>query len=330
MAMRIAPLVLLLLVGKAVGDEVTLKNGDRVSGKVVRLAGGRLVVETPHSGTVAIDWAQVASVKTEGKVAVRLETNEVLDGRLEAGAEGRLRVLSEGAAQPVEVEMGRVKFFNEPPTEWHGAIDAAGRKTDGNTHNQGFIVAGEASRATESDLFSVRTIFRYSETGGFITERSAYGMAKYQYRFTERLYGYGSVELLSDKFKDLSLGTTLSAGAGHDLLRGELLDFSAEAGIAYFDNNRRAGLDESHPGARVSAKARLALPLGFELAELFTWYPNFEEASDWQIRNEGSVSKAVGGGWTFRAGVISEIDNEPPAGLERYDNTYFVGLGYRF
>ncbi len=323
---------LLLLAAPAAGeDEVTLKNGDRLTGTVGGMARGKLELATAHSGKLQVDWAQVASVKTDGKVKVRVATGEVFEGKLSPGQDGRLKVETEGAAAPVEVELGKVTRFNEPPAAWHGNVALAGRATDGNTHTSSFLASIEAQRLTEQDLFLVKAVFRYGDKSGEITERNGYGLAKYQLDVAGNLYGYASVELLSDRFKDLRLGTVVSAGAGYTLLEGGWADLSAEAGIAYFDNNfRELQKDESHLGGRGSVRLRLALPLGFEAKDLFTIYPNFEETADWQIRNEATLGTALGGGWSLLGGVISEVDNEPPPGLREVDNTYFVGLGYVF
>ncbi|HXG62757.1 MAG TPA: DUF481 domain-containing protein [Planctomycetota bacterium] len=329
---RFAILPLLLLLGPALraDDEVKLKNGDRVSGKLLQLAKGKLHFETPHSGKLAIDWGQVTSVRTDGKVRVRLATGEVLEGKLSTPQEGKLRVETEGPVPPVDVEFAKVTHFNEPPTQWHGSVTLAVRATDGNTHTTSFLAAGEATRETEADLILLRAIFRYGERSGDLQERNSYGLAKYLYRIYDGLYVYASVELLSDRFKDLRLGTVVSVGAGYEVFKEPWGDLAVEAGLAYFDNNFREGEDESHMGGRFAARLRLALPLGFELKDLFTYYPNFEDSADWQIRNEATLGTALGGGWNLLGGVITEFDNEPPEGLEEYDNTYFVGLGFTF
>ncbi len=332
--MRTAAVVLFVMVvasARVGADEVVLKNGDKLTGTVVGLSGGKLSLDTPHSGVVKIDWGQVASIKTEAKVKVKLATGEVVEGMISPGEAGKLSVKSEGAAQPVIVELGKVTHFNEPPTAWHGNLNAAARATDGNTHNRSGLLAGEGTRATENDLFLIKFVFRYGEKSGEIQERNGYGLAKYQYTFYEGLYGFASVELLSDRFKDLSLGTVVAAGLGYQIFKEDWMDLSAEAGIAFFDNNfRELQEDESHVGGRLSARLRVALPLGFEFKDLFTYYPNFEDTADWQIRNEATLGTALGGGWALLGGVITEFDNEPAEGLEEYDNTYFVGLGYTF
>lgn len=312
-------------------DEIKLKNGDRVSGKITSLAGGKLVVETGFAGKLVIDWAQVVSVKTDAPVKVKLATDEVLEGKLTAGQEGRLKVETSGPAQPVEVDLAKVKYLNEPPTQWHGNLNAAGKATEGNTRTKAFLISGEGTRETEQDLLLARAIFRYGETSGTLTERNAYGLGKYQYKFTPRLYAYGSVEFLSDTFKDLDLETILSAGLGYDILKETWIDLSAEAGIAYFDNNFKISPDESHLGARASTRLRLALPLGFEFRDLFTIYPNFKDSQNFQLRNEATLGTALGGGWNLLGGVITEYNNKPPqAGVKQTDDTYFIGLGYTF
>jgi hypothetical protein len=328
--MRQLLVALLLCAPVAFGDEVKLTNGDRITGKVVALAGGKLVLETPHAGVLKIDWAQVAFLSTEGKHKVRMATGEEVEGKL-TGQDGKLKVASEGAAAPIEIEWAKVTHLNKPPTAWKGSLSLAARSTDGNTHTVSGLATADLLRATEVDEFVIRAIYRYGEREGELQERNAYGLGKYSYRFSERFYGFASVELLSDEFKDLKLQTVVAVGAGYDVLRESWIDLSAELGLAYIDNNfDEVQEDEGHAGARVSARLRLDLPLGFQFKDLFTIYPNFEESQDFQIRNEALLSNPLGGGWSVIGGVITEYDRAPALGIRRHDDTYFLGLGYTF
>lgn len=320
---------LLAAVGSA-DDEVKLKNGDRLTGKVTSLAGGKLILETTHSGPLKIDWGQVVSVKTDNPVKVRMITGELFEGKISPGADGRLKIDTAGAAAPIEVDLAKVTYFNQPPTQWHGSITASGKATDGNTHVRSFLIAGEGTRETESDLFLLRAIFRYAQQSGLLTERNGYGMGKYNLKLTPSFYAYVSEELLSDVFKDLRIGTITSIGVGYEFLKQKEIDLAAEAGFAYFTNDFKVATDESHPGGRASMKLRVALPLGFELKEIFTIYPNFKHSQDFQIRNEATLGTALGGGWALLGGVITEFDKKPSPGLKKQDDTFFVGLGLTF
>ncbi|MBI3857129.1 MAG: DUF481 domain-containing protein [Planctomycetes bacterium] len=311
-------------------DEVKLKNGDRLTGKITSLSGGKLVLETGHSGPLKIDWAQVLSIRTDAPLKVKLATGETLEGKVVPGAEGRLKVESGGTVAPVEVELAKITHFNEAPPQWHGTLSASGKATDGNTHTRAFLVSAEGSRESEADLLMMRALFRYGQTSGLLTERNAYGIVKYNYKVTPRFYGYISEELMGDSFKDLSIGTITSIGVGYDVLKESWIDLATEAGFAYFTNDFNVAPDESHPGARAAAKLRVALPLGFEFRDNFTIYPNFKHSQDFQIRNEATLGTALGGGWNLLGGVITEYDRKPSPGLKSQDDTYFVGLGYKF
>jgi hypothetical protein len=311
-------------------DEVKLRNGDRLTGKVTSMAGGKLVLETMYAGTLKIDWAQVVSVKTDAPVKVTLSTGEVLDGKLEPGQDGRLKIDTTGAAAPAEVDLAKVKYFNKPPVQWHGNINIAGKITEGNTQTKSFLISAEGTRDTEEDQFLLRAIFRYGETSGTLTERNTYGIGKYSYKLTPALYAYVSEELMSDTFRDISLESITSVGAGYELVKESWIDYSVEAGIAYFSITHRQFPDQAYMGARAASKLRVALPLGFELKDTFIIYPNFKDSQAYQLRNEATIGTALGGGWNLLGGVITEYSRKPPPGIKTTDDTYFVGVGLSF
>ncbi|HXX93288.1 MAG TPA: DUF481 domain-containing protein [Planctomycetota bacterium] len=319
-----------MVAGSWADDQVKLKNGDTISGKVLSLANGKLVIETPYAGKVTIDFGQVVSVKTDAPVKVTLATGEVLEGKIVPGADGRLKVETSGAAAPVEVELGKIKYFNQPPTQWHGNLTASGKVTEGNTRTKAFLVSAEGTRETEQDLFLLRAVFHYGEQAGVLTERNTYGIGKYQYKFTPALYGYISEELISDTFKDIGLESITSVGLGYEIVKESWMDWSAEAGLAYFSLTHKLIADDSYLGARLATKVRLALPLGFEFKDIFIFYPDFKDSHAWQLRNEATLGTALGGGWNLLGGCITEYNHRPVPGFKTTDDTYFLGLGYTF
>lgn len=51
--------LMLVLVTQALADQITLKNGDRVTGKIVKSDGGKLVVSTELLGDISVDLASL-------------------------------------------------------------------------------------------------------------------------------------------------------------------------------------------------------------------------------------------------------------------------------
>jgi large conductance mechanosensitive channel len=296
-----------------------MKNGDKISGTVVDLGGGKLKVKTTHSGVIVLDWSQVASVKTDAAVKVKLSGGETLEGRVAAGADGKIKVETASGVMALD----KVVKFNEPPTEWHGSFDLAGRKTDGNTHNASVLLAGEIFRTTERDRILAKAVFRYDETSGVVEERNTYALAKSDYLFSERIYAYASGELFSDKFKDLTLRSIVAIGVGYIFEKSPEFDFWGDVGIAHVDSEYHEADHESYPGGRISTHVRHILPLGFEVVDDLVLLPNFEESDAWLLRNELALATSLGHGLTFKAGMITDYDNDPPDEVRKHDNTYF-------
>jgi hypothetical protein len=73
-----ALLVAVLLLGYAHADEVIMKNGDRLQGKIVSMESGKLVFETAYAGKVTIAWDQVARLTSEDILEISLPDEETL------------------------------------------------------------------------------------------------------------------------------------------------------------------------------------------------------------------------------------------------------------
>ena len=127
-------LALLLLLGVAASAEdiVTLKNGDRLSGTVVDMNGGKLKFKTAYAGEVLIDWAQVQSLSTGDAVRLKLADGQLIEGKVSTTDAGALKVEGETLKGPVEVDPAKVANINETPTTWHGSIDLGYYQTGGN------------------------------------------------------------------------------------------------------------------------------------------------------------------------------------------------------
>jgi putative salt-induced outer membrane protein YdiY len=324
-------LLVLVVAGAASADDVVvLRNGDRLSGKVDSLAGGKLKIVTAHSGAVLVSWSEIASVTTEAAVKVKLDTGEIVEGRLSTGEGGKLKIETPSAAAPVEVDPAKVAKINED-TDWHGFIDLGFRATGGNSRTQGAYVGTQLLRETDRDRFLIGANFNYGRAAGVTTARNAYGIVKYDYRFTPKFYGYVSEELLHDRFRDLRIRTVTSLGAGYIFVKSAPIDTWAEAGVAYVTNDfYDLEKDEGHLGGRIYHHLRVSLPLGLEFTNDLTFYPNFEHSKDWQIHDEAFISAGLGKGWTARAGVIWDYDHFIPKERRRHDVLYLLTIGYRF
>ena len=90
----------LLVAPSAQADEVRLKNGDRLTGKVLRMQGDKLLLQTEYAGELSIAWAEVGSLATDAAIRLVLSDGTVLQGRTIMPEEGRMTLETEKLAAP--------------------------------------------------------------------------------------------------------------------------------------------------------------------------------------------------------------------------------------
>ena len=91
-------------------DELHLDNGDRISGTVVRMTGGKLRFETEYAGSITVDWTAVDSLimDSPGSFVLAGEPTGRLRGSVISSGEGVLRIRAEGLRQEVSVGLGDI------------------------------------------------------------------------------------------------------------------------------------------------------------------------------------------------------------------------------
>ncbi|PQP33864.1 DUF481 domain-containing protein, partial [Desulfobacteraceae bacterium SEEP-SAG9] len=69
----IIAMVSFLIAENSLADEVRMKNGDKLTGQVVRMEADQLILKTTYAGEITIAWQEVAAVRTDSSVKVVLK-----------------------------------------------------------------------------------------------------------------------------------------------------------------------------------------------------------------------------------------------------------------
>lgn len=81
-------------------DQIEMKNGDRVTGSIVKKDAKTLTIKTVHFGVVALPWDQVSSVMADKPLYVVLADGKTVQGSM-ATADGKVVVAAGGTKQTV-------------------------------------------------------------------------------------------------------------------------------------------------------------------------------------------------------------------------------------
>ena len=82
-------------------DQITMKDGDRITGDIVKKDGATLTVKSKNFGTVTLKWDDIANVKTDNPVNVSTADGKTVKANIET-QDGKIQVATQSVA-PTEI-----------------------------------------------------------------------------------------------------------------------------------------------------------------------------------------------------------------------------------
>jgi len=237
LALQLFTIVVLIIAAKAVqGDEVVIKNGDRLQGEVVSLTGGKLVLKTSYAGNVTIAWGEVSRVTTDRRFEVTLGNEKTIKGEITSPKD---RVV---AVKPDEVstlanfpfdEIKKLEPVKEEGWEFTGRLSMGLDIETGNTQKQNFHFQGDAEVANlphRIKLFAESTV----ETNDKVrTDDKQVFTSTYSYFLTKKWFLFTDARFQRDQFADLSGFGIFSVGPGYQFWRSYEKNLSISLGPGY-------------------------------------------------------------------------------------------------
>jgi len=325
---------LLILCPGALADQVTMANGDVITGEILTLEGGKLKVKTPYNAALELDWASVKSVRSDVPVELVLEDDRHVKGTLETSPDGTLQVVTESAG-PVPIGApSLVTGMNPPEVKWisyTGDVLAGASYLTGNTETASFSLSGKFVAKTKRHRGTLRGAWYYAEDKKLVTARRLGGSAKYDFFITEKLYAYLNGLLEYDAFQDLDLRATLGPGIGYQFFDNDRLKLAGEVGYSYVSEDFNIAPDNEYSSARWSidfnwdiVKKKIAL---FHFDE---GYISVEDSDNFYFRSEQGLRFNVwkNFGTTFQANI--DYNNAPSPGKDKTDTALIFGLTYNY
>jgi putative salt-induced outer membrane protein YdiY len=229
-------LLVAMLVGPVFADQVEMKNGDRISGVIVTVEKGSLIINTSYAGQITIQWVEVTQIRTDSPAQVVLKDERSFEGVTQPTEDGELKLEVEETGEAVTFILTDIKAINpEPPAPTRRVEVYAnlGLETDrGNTVKDQYDVDGQLIVRRDVHRVRLGADMEYQTSFGEITKNKGLGYLEYNYLFTEKKWLFGRSLVSWDEFKDLRRRNTLDAGVGYQFLETPLTSLFAEAGIS--------------------------------------------------------------------------------------------------
>ena len=347
---RVVAISALLLAPLLKADTIVMKNGDRVSGSIVKQDGKSVTIKTTHFGTVTAPWDQVASITAESPLTVVLADGKTVEGTVST-SEQKVQVSSKTGTEAAALsDVAAMRNADEQRTYqrllrphlldlWTitGTLGIAA--TAGNSRTSTFTLPVTAVRATNHD--KTTTYFNFVRSSALVngvssdTAEAVRGGWAYNRNLHPRVFVNIFNDFEYDRFQNLDLRVVLGTGLGYSALKRERARLDVVAGG---DWNREA-FSPPAPDAsfsRHSAEAywgddfSLKLNSRAAMTQSYRLFNNLSRGGDYRQNFDFGLTTKLTKWLTWNASASDRYLSTPVSGRKKNDVLISTGFGFTF
>lgn len=331
-------------------DQVVLKNGDRLTGAIVKADRKRLTLKSEFAGTVEVQWDAIKEISASQPLNITSRNNQVLvgtvttsDGKLdvqttEAGkvrlakdAVQTIRSKEEQAAYEAELERLRKPRLTD---FWTGTLDSGLALTRGNARTTTYSLAFNAARTTAKDKILVYSTALYaanSSTGTSVTTAKAVrGGTRYEFNASDRLFAFGQVDLEYDRFQDLDLRNVIGGGLGYHAIKTERTTLDLLGGGAFTQEFFTTGLTRRSGDVLLGQTLSYKLSKATALTESFQFFPNLTQTGEYRFAFDSGIVTTLSKWLSWQATYSDRFLSNPIPGIKKNDQLLTTGIRLSF
>jgi putative salt-induced outer membrane protein YdiY len=345
--------------GKA--DQVTLKNGDRLTGTIVKSDAKALVIKTEFAGDVNVQWDAVTGIASSQPLHLALKDGQTIvgtvtttDGKFDVSTrETGAVTASKDAVVAVRDDAeqkaydDRIERLRHPHLTdfWSGLLDTGLSLTQGNSDSLTYSLSGKAARVTDRDKITVYTAAIYAKsTVDNVSKATAHairGGVRGDLNVSDKVFVFGFTDFEYDQFQDLDLRNVVGGGLGYHVIKTASTTFDVFAGGS-FNQEFFGAIPATAARPAVAALTRKSgeVVLGEELdaklnkrttlSERFSIYPNMSNTGSYRFQFDTTAATKLKNWLSWQATYSDRFLSDPLPGLKKNDLLLSTGLRLTF
>ena len=338
MLASVALVAALAMAGRqALAGEVILANGDHITGKVLSLSGGELVVKSEAAGELTIDISKLKTFSSDDVLRIRVADGAQFECRVAAGPDGKIEVRRSTTAAPELLAIRDIAEINAPDPAWTGEVMLNGKITGGDSKTTEAGIGLKLEKEWKSDRLNLVGEYMYGRewspnTGLWSTSDdfgNAYG--KYTHDVYEKLYLDVNVKALHDQLAELNYRLSPAAGIGYRWLAEPKLELSTDVGVAYNDERFSTFGGRSFWGPQLEYDVEWKPVKRLRLFNTLEYYPSFSDFSaNYLLDTQGGFHVTVWSHAFIELRGEYHHDTEPAPSAKKGEYRFIIGPGLEF
>lgn len=326
-------------------DQVVLKNGDTLTGAIVKKDGAKLTIKSELLGEVSMPWTAVKSIKSDESLTVVLPGGESVAGKISTAGDS-LEVATAGGMK--SAPLSAVTSVRNPAEQhswerlqhpgllelWTGFFDLGLALARGNARTDTLTTSFSATRVTRKDkvALSFNQIYGTARINGLTSTiaSAVRGGWTYNRDLTPRFFISTLNTYERDSFQDLDLRFVAGGGFGVNTIKNEKTNLSFIGGGDYARENFTNHLHRNSAEANFGDDLLYKLSAATNLTQSFRFFPNFtytgEYRANFDLAGVTTIRKWLG--WHVTAS--DRFISNPVFGRQRNDLILSTGLRVTF
>lgn len=323
--------VTLLSLTNIFADQITLKNGDRLTGKVIKQDDEKIVLQTELTGIITISKSNIEKLLLDTSFTKEENTKTEAEPKKEEAEKpvNDSALITKNNAVPASSKRRALNFTEG----WDGTANVGFSFTSGNSRTSTFTAGVRAEKSSEKDKWTtyLNTLWNRNRVAGInvTTSNAIWGGVRYDRNITKKWFGFGSFDFERDKPQLLNFRSVIGGGLGYHAIKNDRTELDFFGGAAW---NRTWFVGSTRSSAEVLAGNTLKHKFNdkVKFQQGFTFYPNLTQTGEYRFVFDSTLSADV----TKRIGwfvtVADRYNSLPLFGIEKNDFLFATGLKVGF
>ena len=332
-------------------DQITLTNGDRITGSVIRSDAKTLVVKTDNAGEVTLKWDSITAISAPGPLYIGLSDGQTIVGSVET-VNGRFNITTQTAGavatakesvqfirnseEQTKIQAEIDRFRNPRLVDlWVGNLDLGFAASRGNANTETLTLSTNAARATTRDKIAVyyTSIFSSSDFSGGTSQTTANskrGGVAYNLNLNKKAFVFGSVDLESDQFQDLDLRFTPAGGGGYHAIATTPTQLDLRMGAAANREFFSTGLNRTSAELLVGDYFLHKFSAATHVEQKLDFLSNLSDTGAYRVNFDISGVTAIRKWFSWQVTISDRFLSNPVPGRKKNDAIYSTGVRVSF
>lgn len=327
------------------GEQVTLKNGDRLSGSITNLNDKKLTIKTDYAGSVTLDWDSVTQINSTIPVVITRSDKQTVSGTVTT-VDSRLIVDTRSGTQEIPLsDVAAIRSTSDQASYekslhpglregWAGGGNLGVALARGNADTTNLALGFNAARPTAHDKlsFTASSLYSRNTTNGVsTTSADAFaGSLRYDRNLTKRVFVFGLMAGAYDHAQALNERIAPSAGLGFHAIASKATTLDLLGGIGYTYENYSTGLTNNLINATLGEEFTHKFSANTSLVQDVYFFPDFNQSGNYRANFDFGLASKLHGALTWNLNFADRYVTNPPAGKKNNDVLLTTGLGLSF